>query len=31
VWRAARTRRTGERQAILENSTARMIRRVAKG
>jgi DNA topoisomerase I len=29
--RANRTRVPGERQAILENSTARLIRKVAKG
>ena len=29
--RAARTKRPGERQAILEKSTARLIRKVAKG
>jgi DNA topoisomerase-1 len=31
VRRAARTKRAGERQAILERSTARLIRKVAKG
>ena len=31
VRRAARTRRPGERQAILERSTTRLIRKVAKG
>jgi DNA topoisomerase I len=30
VRRADRTRKPGERQAILENSTARMIRKVAR-
>ena len=31
VRRASRTRKPGERQAILESSTARLIRKVAKG